>query len=547
METTMEFSSFARKLLPSGRFCFVVLFCLSALFCGHGAVAQDLVPALLDQGLKLYAVKDYPGAADYLGQVVDMVPEHDQARYYLAYSLAMSGNHELALEHARKLVARKPAEKQYTDLVAQLQTEISRRQQQKQQQQAIKSVPKEVMLGGYKTMDTIKEPRVSTQTRDITPPRERTPLELAVEKIDEELYASATAMLKEILAKEPGNSKAYHHLGVISFNSGKFSDAIKDFEKALAADGTNFQSRFLLGDCYRALDDYVKAEEQFRKAIDLKEDVFAMLNLADAVFKQGRLKDAEDIFTRVLKKDENVSDANIGLAQIRLYQGMIDEAAEMINKVIAAGSGNPEANYIKAQILLENKLYDEAAEEARKALAAAPGNLKYRALNALSLVRSFNVPRGLEEAATLLREFPESNEARLVLAEGLIMSGATGDAEEHLETVEKRLKHPQVAYLRAAAAIRSGDNDKAKAFFREYMDRSAGQPKPSLEYAQFLETSGQEKDALEAYYEITEQFKETAYAAQAREGIARLEEKKKGEPATTQPESQNLRPGKVKF
>jgi len=529
----------------------VRLFVIIAMFILSGvglSSALDLVPALLDQGLRLYAAKDYSGAADYLGQVVDMAPEHEQARFYLVYSLAMSGNRELALSHARRLATAKPAEKQYSDLVKQLEGEIAKVQQQKQQQTTVRSVPKEVVLGGYKSLDTMREPMVSTQTREIAPPREKTPLDLAIEKIDEELYASATILLKEILAKEPANSKALHHLGLVKFNTGNYSEALKDFEKALAADSKSFQSRFLMGDCYRAMDDYKKAEEQFRKAIEIKEDVFAMLNLADAIVKQGRLKEAEEVFDKILKKDAEVSDARIGLAQIKLYQGKIEDASEMVNKVIAAGSGNPEASYIKALILIENKLFDEAAEEAGKAMLAVPGSLKYRALRALALVRGFNVARGLEEAAAILREFPDNLDARLVLAEGLIMSGAVGDAEEHLQAVEKKMRHPQVPYLRASAALRNGEKDKAKEYFSEYLQLSAGQPRASFEYAQFLETSGQEEDAMVAYREITEQFKETAYAQQAEEGIARLSDKVKGESGGAKtPESQNLRPGKVKF
>ncbi len=529
----------------------VRLFVTVAMFILSGpgtSIAQNLVPALLDQGMRLYAAKDYSGAADYLGQVVDMAPDQDQARFYLVYSLAMSGNRELALSHARRLATARPAEKQYADLVKQLEGEIAKVQQQKQQQTTVRSVPKEVILGGYQSLDTMREPIVSTQTRDIAPPREKTPLDLAVEKIDEELYASATLLLNEILAKEPANSKALHHLGLVKFNTGKYAEAIKDFEKALAADSKSFQSRFLMGDCYRAMDDYKKAEEQFRKAGEIKEDVFAMLNLADAIIKQGRLKEAEEVFEKILKKDANVSDASIGLAQIKLYQGRIEEASEMVNKVISAGGGNPEANYIKALILIENKLFDEAAEEAGKAMLAVPGSLKYRALRALALVRGFNVARGLEEAAAIMREVPENLDARLVLAEGLIMSGAVGDAEEHLLAVEKKIRHPQVPYLRASAALRNGENDKAKEYYSEYLQLSAGQPRASFEYAQFLETSGQEEDALVAYREITEQFKDTAYAQQAEEGLNRLSEKLKGEGGGTKaPEGQNLRPGKVKF
>ena len=519
-----------------------MVFAASAIFC------QDLVPALLDQGLRLYTAKDYSGAADYLGQVVDMAPEHDQARFYLVYSLAMTGNREQALEHARKLAARQPGEKSYVDLVNQLQAEIAKLRQQKQQQQPVRSIPKEVVLGEYQSRDVMREPMVSTQTRNITPPRERTRLDDAIERIDEEKYASATLILNEILGKEPKNSKALHYLGVINFNNGKFVEAIKDFEKALAADNTNFQSRFLLGDCYRALDNYSKAEEHFRKAVEIKEDVFAMLNLADAVSKQGRLKQAEEIYEKILKKDSQISDARVGLAQIKFYKGQIDEATEMVNRAISQ-SGNPEAHYIKAQILLEHKLFDEAAEEAGKAMTAAPGNLKYRSIRALALVRSFNVARGLEEAAEIMREHPDNIDARLVLAEGLIMSGASGDAAEHLAAVEKRIKHPQVAYLRATAAMRNGENENARTHFREFLELSAGQPRASFEYAAFLETSGQEPDALTAYYEISEQFKDTAYAEQSKEAIARLEEKKAGVTPTAPPApaSQNLRPGKVKY
>ena len=518
--------------------------------------AQNLVPALLDQGLRLYAAKDYSGAADYLGQVVDMDSNNEQARFYLAYSLAMSGNSEPAIVHARWLVSRKPGEPQYTGLVKQLESEIARSAQARQQQEkSVRAVPKEVILGGYQSVDTMREPIVSTQTREITPPKERTRLDVAIEKIDEELYASATEILREILAKEPQNARALHHLGLIKFNDGKYKEAITDFEAALKADNKSFQSQFLIGDCYRALDDYAKAEEQFRKAIEIKEDVFAMLNLADAIFKQGRVKDADEVYQKILSKDGEVSDARLGIAQIRLVQGHIEEASELVNKVIAAGGGNPEANYLKAQILLEGKLFNEAVEEAGKAVAASPGSQKYRSFMALCQVRAFNVTRGLEEAGAILREYPDNLDARLVLAEGLIMSGASGDAEEHLNNVEKRMKHPMVPFLRASGALRDGETDKAKEFFAEYLERSAGQPRAAFEYATFLETSNQDADALVAYREITEQYADTAYAAQAAEGIARLEAKKGesgGEPARTpaapgKPEDKNLRPGKVKF
>lgn len=518
-----------------------LLLCALAPLC-----AQDLIPTLLDQGLKLYAARDYRGAADYLGQVVDMAKDHDQARYYLAYSLALSGSQDKALEHARVLATKNPGEKQYTDLLKQLESEIAKFKTQTEQKLPATTIPKEIEVSNP-TAQAMVRPRVSTQTYDIKPERPKTPIELAIQKIDEADNEGAEKMLLEILAKEPANSDAHHYIGVLRFNAGNFEEAIKKFEEAIKANPKNFQSLFLLGDCYRALDEYAKAEAQFRKAIEVKEDSFAMLNLADVIVKQNRLKEAEDLFTKINRKDPRIDDALVGLAQIKLYRGFTEEASNMINEVISRGAGNPEAHFIKSQILMESKLYEEAAEEANRALTIVPGSTKYRSAYAMALVRSFSVTRGLEEAANIIRDLPDNIDARLVLAEGLVMSGASGDAEEHLQAVEKRMQHPLVSKLRAAMAVRRGETDAAKEHYRQFMLRSPGQPSAALEYAQFLETSESKNDALQIYREITEQFKDTAYAERAAEAVARLEEEQRGKADAEDREKRGLRPGKMKF
>jgi len=527
----------------SGLLCAGLLLATTMMLC-----AQDLVPTLLDQGLKLYAARDYHGAADYLGQVVDMAKDHDQARFYLTYSLALSGHQDKALEHARVLVTRHPDQKQYSDLVKQLEDEISKAKAPKEQKAAPSMVvtPRETMVMPIGSQTLVK-PRVSTQTYDIRPERPKTTLELAIDKIDEGNNESAEKMLLEILAKEPANSDAHHYVGVLKFNAGLFQEAIGKFEEAIKANPKNFQSLFLLGDCYRALDEFAKAEAQFRKAIEVKEDSFAMLNLADVIFRQNRIKEAEDLFVKVNKKDPRIDDALIGLAQIKLYRGYTDEASNMINEVIGRGGGNPEAHYIKAQILMESKYFEQAAEEANRALTIMPGSIKYRAAMAMALVRSFSITRGLEEAANIIRDLPDNIDARLVLAEGLVMSGASGDAEEHLLAVEKRMQHPLVSKLRALMAIRRGEIDSAKDFYRQFMQRSPGQPAAALECAQYLEGNGEKSEAMQIYREISEQFKESAYAEQASEAFTRLDEEKRNSEIKEERESRGIRPGKMKF
>lgn len=523
---------------------------LMVLLSSVSLAAQNLIPELLDQGLKLYARKDYSGAADYLGQVVDIDANHDQARYYLVFSLSMIGRYEKSLVHAKKLAQKYPDQQQYTGLVKQLENAIAGERKKRAQKKAAQRAPNEVILGGYQTKAVMREAKMSTTPRDIVKPRDRTPLENAVLLIDEENFASATQILTEILKNEPKNAKAMHYQGVMKFNSWKYEEAKEWFEKAVKADPKSFQSLFLLGDCFRAQENYAEAAKRFKSAIEVKKDVFAQVNLADCYIKQNKLKEAEKIYKEVIDKDANITDAALGLAQIKLYAGFTNEAAEMVNKVLSSQPNNSEAHFIKAQILLEGQLNDDASGEAKAALESFPNNLKYRSLYALALIRAYRVSQGLEEAASILKQNKESIAARLVIAEGLVLSGAYADADEHLEIVQKKGKHPGVSRLRALRAVKNGEMDKAKPHYLTYMQLSEGRPGPYMEYAAFLETSGNFGDALQAYEEIAEQFKGTAFAQTAKSKILSLEEKttsKSKSGSKGSGSSSSYRKGKVKF
>lgn len=511
------------------------------------ASAQNLIPELMNQGMKLYAAKDYSGAADYLGQVVDMDPNQDQARYYLVFSLSMTGQLDKSLQHARALAGKFPQQKQYADLVAQLEKAMAGEVQKKEQQRTTTAIKKEVVLGGYQSKDTIREPKMSTTPRDIKPQRELTRLEKAILMIDEEFYASATVELDAILKDEPNNAMAMHYKGVMRFNSGIFDEARQWFEKAIKADAKSFQSYFLLGDCFRVNEDYAKAAEQFKKALEIKPDVFAQINLADCYIKQDKLKDAEKIFKQVIEKDPNISEATLGLAQIKLFGGYVDEAVEMVNRILANEPENAEAHYVKAHLLLDAELFEDASQEAARARELNPNSLKYRSMNALAQIRAYKVAQGLEEAGLIVKQFPDNLEARLTIAEGLILSGAFSDAEEHLNIVEKAGPSAGAARLRALKATRNGEIEKAGEYYRTAMQLSSGRPRSYMEYAGWLESNNNSADALIAYQEIAEQFKETAFAEQAKARIAELDEKKGATGGKKESLNPNYRKGKVKF
>ncbi len=541
-----------KKLLPG---------MLLGVCCSAYAAADDLIPQLLQQGLQHYANKKYTAAADYLGQVVDMDAGQTQARYYLVYSLSLSGDNEQALKHAMVLANQNPKEQQYKTLVNQLKAEIGRQTAVKQKTQPAAGsgkIQKEVMLGGYQSLDkksnsVLEKPKEDYAPRDITPPKPLTELQKAVRKIDEEQFDEAEKMLKEIVKKEPKNAEALYNLGVIEFGRYNYKEAIDHFKKATEADSKHFASYSNMADCYGNINDYVNAEKAYKKATEIKFDEFALVNLADTEIKLGKLKEAEEIFEKVLAKTPNSPEASVGLAQIRVAQGRLTEAMDMVNAAIKAGATG-EANYVKALILIANKMYSEANEEIGRALVANSGSQKYILARATAFIRSMDFSRGLDDANAVLAANPESVEARLLIAEGFLATSADSEAEAQLDEIDKRGKFGEAYRLRGQLAKKRGNTEDAKNFYAKYFEMEGSKPACAYEYAEFLQTVNENSMAIDTCNAIIKAFPDTIYAEESKELLKSLSDTEEAPSMTTDssdegqaPAKNKYRPGNTKF
>lgn len=527
---------------------FLLVACAIFVSCGQ-SFAQDLAATLLKQGLGLYSTKDYRGAADYLGQVVDMQPNNSQARYYLIYSLTSSGNLELALKHAKILNKQNPGLKQYSVLITQIKKALAVKKTKEINEKRIKSIPQEVILGGYNSKAKMRKPKIGKFHKGPIKPKKLTPLEKAVNEIDYEHYASATRMLNAIIKKSPKNAKAYHYLGIIATNNDDSTEAIKWYKKALKINPKSFETSFMLGAAYYKMGNRAEAEKAYKNALKIKDDVFAMLVLAKIYVHDSRLNEAEKLIKRILKKNSDMIDAVLASAQIKFLKGFTEKAADDINKVLTKEPDYAEAHFLKAKLLVDKDLFEDAADEMKTACDLSPNSLDYKAYYASTLMKSYKVQKGIKVAGDVLAEDPDNIDAMLALAEGFIMSGATGDAYDQIANAESIHKIAKASYLKALMAIKNGDKDKASKYFKEYIQRASGQPKAYMRYAKFLETNGKKKQAAQAYSEISAQFPKTSFAIRAKDELKRLESE--GVDASTAPvpkiKKSKYRSGKVKY
>ncbi|MBF0501845.1 MAG: tetratricopeptide repeat protein [Candidatus Riflebacteria bacterium] len=529
-----------------GRLLMVVFF----VFMSFASVlpAQDLANSLFQKGMQLYAARDYTGAIDYLGQVCDMVPAHQQARYYLAYSMAASRNFEGAMKNVNILLQQDPANPQYASLKKQLVAQMTAAR-------PAATAPNSSGRPGVPGKESVIESREDAWMRNASTarslskpvvPKKRTEIDDATDAIDMGNFAAAGKLLEAIIAKDPKNSKALHFRGVVESQQGHFAEAIPYYQKALAIKGDLFDTLFLLGDAQLKSGKSKEAEETFGKGVKLKQDIFAMINFAEAKKRNGKTKEALELYKQVLKLDGNSIDAKVNLAESLLDEGKIDEAVGMVNDALAGDSANSMAHYVKGRILLKSDLVEDAISQFKAAVAGSPDSDYYQITLAKTLVTAGKTAEAMDVANQILKRSADNIEARLLIAESLLAAGDLPNAEEHLKAIAaSKEKNPRLTLLQARFARKSGDKDSAITSYKTYLGEDPSNGDAVMEFGGYLEELGEKSSAVDVYREVKRRFPDSSLSTTAQDKIMIIAP----EAAVEAPESNKTKPepGKVKY
>jgi len=136
--------------------------------------------------------------------------------------------------------------------------------------------------------------------------------------------ASKIQSLKEIVKKDPKNLPAWIELGNLYFDSGEPKEAIEAYRQYLAVKPDNSDVRTDMGIMYRALGDFDRAIEEFKKAAqsDLKH-VNSRYNIGIVLLHdKGDIKGAIKAWEDYLRVDPNSEKAQRVRAQIEKMKTM---------------------------------------------------------------------------------------------------------------------------------------------------------------------------------------------------------------------------------
>lgn len=196
----------------------------------------------------------------------------------------------------------------------------------------------------------------------------------------------------------------------------------------------NSRLYLLLGEAYEAQGDDRKAEENYRRAIQINSsDPFVLSRLGWVLLKLGKIDEAEEIFNLRAKYYPFDPLKLKHAAYILLARGKYQESAEKFSEFIELYDADPFAHWGLGMVLQHLGKYDDAAKEYRLALHLDPA-LKSALLNLGLLLVSLGRHGEAEPYLERLLEIePQNVEALSALGEFYLKNGAVQSAVEMFE------------------------------------------------------------------------------------------------------------------
>jgi len=190
---------------------------------------------------------------------------------------------------------------------------------------------------------------------------------------------------KKITATEPAteNSRvSYLNMGNILDDMGKFDDAIKAYESALAINSKDDQTYYNMGVTYKNSDKPELAISSWRKALKINPDnIKAKMSMGDYYFEKGHIDMAEKTYQDVIYKWKDNEEALFKLGTIYHKQKNYKDAEEAYRRVINLNRNSDftKNSYVNLAMILTNQSKSEADLDSslsllKKALLMKPGD-----------------------------------------------------------------------------------------------------------------------------------------------------------------------------
>jgi tetratricopeptide (TPR) repeat protein/predicted Ser/Thr protein kinase len=287
---------------------------------------------------------------------------------------------------------------------------------------------------------------------------------------DQHLVKQAIDACHEANHKDSGLSEAHICLGMVAQGTGKYEEAIAEFQKAEQSEPTRDDAAGGLGRAYESVNQPENAERAYKAAIALRPNYWVEYNrLGTFYLRHGKLDNAAEMYTQVtsLAPDSFIGYTNLGIA--RVQQGRYSDAIEPLQRSLAIRRTGPATSNL-ATAYFQQRRFGEAAKFFEEAAALDPesyelwgnlGDAYYWAPGARDqAVKAYRKALSLGEEQRKVN--PRNANLLSYLGGYHAMLGEARQAQENIgEAMRLMPRDPEVLYYAGLVYAQLGDKEKA--------------------------------------------------------------------------------------
>jgi len=193
--------------------------------------------------------------------------------------------------------------------------------------------------------------------------------------VEQALPSLAVGYLKSVVAQQPDYQSAHSYLGYSYFLLGDISRALEELESSLEmGSGPDALSLFYLGNVYAYQQEWAKASQAYKQAIDLGLTTFdAYYSLGHVLRSSGEYSLAAKSYRKALAADPSSLSARRSLVFVLLqYLKDGEDAISVATEGLAINDSDAQLHNLLGWALVENNDLVRAEEELNRAIELDP-------------------------------------------------------------------------------------------------------------------------------------------------------------------------------
>jgi len=324
-------------------------------------------------------------------------------------------------------------------------------------------------------------------------------------------HEKAEQVLKSILKTDPENEAAVEHLTQLLMDEGKADEAVSLLE-GITAHSPTAVLLDLLGDAYTQAHELPKAEQAYRKAMEMDpSELSHQRGLGQTLLSEEKYSEALAVYQKLSDLMPDDSDVYLRLAQVYRELHQLDKAEESLLRAKQYAPGDLNVLYNEAILYESQGRYEDAIRvlsDAAAGIKAQPPTVSSRRRSLAILYQQlgdlYRETQNYQAAIYTFEELGHLGEEEDRRARMKIMDTyrAAKDLPKALQTGKEALaKYPADQGIRASQALLLGENgqtDEAVKTLRGQLRGNEGDRETYLNIAQVYERGRRYKEAEEA-------------------------------------------------